>query len=258
VSSRGTNNLEAYLGFLKGLKYFWHANKDDNIMARQIFEEVIALDPNYPAAYSLLAATHLLDVYFGSTRSPRESIGRVVELSQKALVLDNCQDTAFRLMSMVYMFKRQYEKANTEAERAVACAPNSSLAYSTLGRVRCEMGKYEESIPIIKKATRLNPYPPHYVFDNLGRAYFLAGRYKEAVSALKKAVQIEPKAVLSHALLAAAYSLSDLMEEARSEAAEVIRIQPDFSVERWAKTRPIKIQADQKREIDGMRKAGLK
>jgi hypothetical protein len=48
------------------------------------------------------------------------------------------------------------------------------------------------------------------------------------------------------------------MEEARSEAEEVLRIQPDFSVERWAKTRPIKIQADQKRELDGMRKAGLK
>jgi adenylate cyclase len=171
ASSRGTNNLEAYLGFLKGLKYFWHGNKDDNAMAKQIFEEVIETDPNYPAAYSLLAATHLLDVFYGASKSPPKSIERVVELSQKALSLDDCQDTAYRLMSMVYMFKRQYDKANAEAERAVACAPNSSLAYTTLGTVRYEMGRYEESIPIIKKATRLNPYPPHYVFENLGKSH---------------------------------------------------------------------------------------
>jgi hypothetical protein len=53
-------------------------------------------------------------------------------------------------------------------------------------------------------------------------------------------------------------SLLGREEEARAEAAEMLRINPKFSVEKWAKRLTYKNQADADRFISALRKAGLK
>ena len=58
--------------------------------------------------------------------------------------------------------------------------------------------------------------------------------------------------------LAAPYSPHGREEEARMEAAEILRINPKFLVERWAKTIPYKNEADKGLTIGALRKAGLK
>lgn len=60
-----------------------------------------------------------------------------------------------------------------------------------------------------------------------------------------------------HLSLAVTYGLLDREAEAREAAAEVLRIDPDFSIEYFAKTSPIKDPADRKRLISALRKAGL-
>lgn len=59
-------------------------------------------------------------------------------------------------------------------------------------------------------------------------------------------------------IMAACYSLSGRMEEARAAAAEVIRVNPKFSLEQFAKTIPHKDPAVRERFIESIRKAGLK
>jgi len=48
------------------------------------------------------------------------------------------------------------------------------------------------------------------------------------------------------------------MDEARAQAKEIMRLNPKFSVERFARTDPQKNQVVKKRYIDALRKAGLK
>ena len=59
----------------------------------------------------------------------------------------------------------------------------------------------------------------------------MTGRFEEAVSAYKKAIQIAPDRFDDHFDLAAVYSMMGLEKEARAEAAEVLRINPKFSVD---------------------------
>ena len=47
-------------------------------------------------------------------------------------------------------------------------------------------------------------------------------------------------------------------QEARAAAAEVLKINPKFSLEQYAKTLYFKNQADKERTIEALRKAGLK
>jgi hypothetical protein len=51
-------------------------------------EEALVMCPESSSAYHLLAITHMMDYWLGSTKSPQESIERAIELAQKAIALD--------------------------------------------------------------------------------------------------------------------------------------------------------------------------
>ena len=55
---KNTNNVEAYAKFLQGRHYLLQRNPEDRIRARQMFEEAIALDPEYANAYAGLSAIY--------------------------------------------------------------------------------------------------------------------------------------------------------------------------------------------------------
>ncbi len=86
----------------------------------------------------------------------------------------------------------------------------------------------------------------------------VTGRFEEAVSALKKAIQIAPDNISAHMGLAATYSMMGREREARAEAAEVLRINPKFSVDYYAKSFSHKDQSQRDKVVNALRKAGLK
>jgi adenylate cyclase len=105
---------------------------------------------------------------------------------------------------------------------------------------------------------RLNPhYPASYLY-NLGIAYYLAGQYQEAIAALKGALIRNPDLQPAHLVLAATYSELDRDEEARTEVAEVLRINPTFSLEVNRQRLPYKDPGQLERYLAALRKAGLK
>jgi len=254
---KGTKNLEAYLKLLEGRKHFFSLNKDSNFLAQQMAKEVVALDPEYPRAYQLLGWTHIFDVLFGASKSPNESLSSSEELARKALELDDSLARPHALLGYTYMMKKQWDKALAEGERAVSMAPNSENFY-ILGQILTFVGRPEESVTLHKKGMRLDPISPGAAFGQLGLAYLMAGRYEEAISACKKAIHSEPDFLAAHNYLAASYSLAGREEKARAEVAEVFRIDPKFSLERFVKTRSFKNQTDTDLFINALRKAGLK
>jgi adenylate cyclase len=85
-----------------------------------------------------------------------------------------------------------------------------------------------------------------------------SGRFEEAVSAYKKALQPAPDNIFAHVSLASTYSLMGREKEARAEAAEVLRINPNFSLVKFAPNFTYKDQARTDLILDALRKAGLK
>lgn len=84
------------------------------------------------------------------------------------------------------------------------------------------------------------------------------GRYEEAIAQVKKAIEREPRDVMSYIVLASTYSMAGREKEARAAADEVLKINPKFSLEHFAKIHPYKDPATKERYIDSLRKAGLK
>ena len=89
-------------------------------------------------------------------------------------------------------------------------------------------------------------------------AYRVAGRCEEAIVQLKRVTTLTPNNSPAHFCLAICYVELDRQEEAQAEAAEVLRIHPNFSLEGFKQNIPYKDQALLERTIAAARKAGLK
>ena len=255
---KGTENLDSFLKVLQGSQHFLRFNRDDNAVARQMFEEAITLDPENPHAYTMLGWTHQMDVWYDSSESPGKSMERASELAQKAIALSDTLDSPHSLLCHIYLMKRQYEEAIAEAERAIALNPNGADAHAHFGMTLNYVGRREEAIALLEKAIRLNPIPPNWYLFSLGDAYCLKGQYEEAIAVYTRVVDRNPEDILALIGLAATYGLMGRGKEARAQAAEVLRINPKFSLEYFARTLPYKNKAHIEQYIEALRKAGLK
>jgi adenylate cyclase len=254
TASKGTKNLKAYLKFLQSMETLRRFNRESNALAKQLAEEAVALDPKYAPAYRALSAAHQMDVWLHTSKSPKESLAKAIELTQKAIALDSTYAEGYSSLGFLYSMTRQYDKAVAAAEHGVALNPNSADAHMLLGHTLRFAGRYEEAIPEYKIAIRLNPIPPNNYLFGLGISYAMTGQYEEAITWGKKAVRQQPNSFLAHIMLTEIFSFSGRDEEARAQAAEVLRINPKFSLEKWEKSAAT---VDTERFIDALRKAGL-
>ena len=258
VHAAGTKNLEAYLKVLQSIHYFRQINKDDNDLARKLADEAVALDPQYAMAYRMLAATHWMDVFFGSSKSKKESLNQAFELAKKAIELDETLAEAHGLLAWLYVMAGQHDKGIVEAERAIALAPNSINAQFAMGRVLRFSGRPEEAIEWHKKSLRYDPMPKTTTFFGLCHACWLAGRYEEAVAACKKSLLLSPKSTAGHAFLAVTYISRGRDEEAHAELQEIYKVNPNFSLERFANAMPHRNKSDRDKFLGALRKASRK
>jgi adenylate cyclase len=255
--AKGTRNLDAFIKYMVAFELFNRLTKEGNAQARKILEEAIALDPEYSRLYMGLAITHIYDVWFGTTESPEQSLARAFELAQKAISLDDSNAAAYSVLGQVYAMKRQYDQAIAECERAVSLDPNSAENLMRLGTVLNYAGRAEEAIPYLQNAIRLNPLPTANYFVQLAFAYRESREYEKAIEAAKKALQREPNTQSPYIHMTISYIRLGREEEARASAAEILRINPRFSLERYAKILPFS-QPVADRVVEDLRKAGLK
>ncbi len=251
TAAKGTNNLEAYLKCLQAKEYLYRGNIERNALAKQLAKEAIALDPGYAWAYYVLSTTHQLNMWYGTTKSPEESLAVAKKLLQKAIVLDDTFAEAYSELGFLFAIEKQHDKALALGEKAVALNPNSAESHLKLGKIFIFAGRWEESIPEYKTAMRLNPIPPSYYFWSIGLSYGAIGRYEEAITWCEKSVRQAPDSFFAHLMMSVVYSWSGQDKDARAEAAEVLRLNPKFSLKKLEKKAG-------KRLVNALRKAGLK
>ena len=255
IIAGNTNSLDAYTKYLQSREYHMRMNKEDNLTSRRLLEEAISIDPEYGTAYALLGATHMLDFFLQATNSPNQSLGKAIEFEQKAIALGA---DAHGLLGFLYTIIRQHDKAIAECRQAVEINPNSATARSFYGLALNLMGRFEEAVHELEQGVRLDPFSSSFTLRSLALAYCNVGLAEKAIKICQKAIQKAPDDLIARIIFIQAYSLAGQQEEAQKEAAEVLRINPNFSLESYAKTLGYKNQAYTDRVIATLRAAGLK
>ena len=257
--SRGTKNLEAHLKLLQAYEQNPVFNRESQTQCRQFAEEAVTLDPGYAQAYSLLAIALNAEVILGVYDNPRKVLERAYRFAEKAVALDDSSAAAHIALGFVSLaYKKDWDRAITEGQRAITLEPGSAHGYGTLAMFLTYAGRYEDSMFYYKKALRLSPRPHPLWPLFLAYSCTAMGQYEEAIRILKRIVEKQPDQIVAHTMLAVAYVLSSREDDARKEVAEVLRIDPAFSVERFFGTLPYKDQVEVGRRKEALRKAGLK
>jgi tetratricopeptide (TPR) repeat protein len=147
-----------------------------------------------------------------------------------------------------------------EVERAVAPHPNSAFGYSAMAELMNARARPMEALAAVDKAMRLDPRNTGNYFFEQGWAYTQLGRTQEAISALKRLLEQYPDSLWAHVFLVVDYIELGHDDAARAEAAKVLKLNPQFSIETvFPAVGPKgKVLADNQRIVAGLRKAGLK
>jgi adenylate cyclase len=189
--------------------------------------------------------------------SPDHSLRIGLELAERAVQLDEAEPQCHYILAVALGLSGQIDRALAEGRRSVALAPNLAQGHHTIARTLTFSGDPAGAINTLEGYMRLDPLYPDMALHFLAEARVSLGQFDEAITALKQRLERSPDSATSLALLASCYGNLERMDDARAAWAQVMKIAPDFSIERQKRILPYKNPADFERRIEGLRKANI-
>jgi adenylate cyclase len=257
VLAKPTDSLAAYEYILRGREVFTHTTREKNDEARQLFQRAISLDPNYAAAYAALGDSHFEAVVSGWTEFRDEELERAETLAQKALALDPATTNAYRRLARINRYRKRYDLALGQIDRALEINPNDDGSYLTRGNVLVWAGRAGEAVTWLEIALRFDGANAQTA-QLLCQAYYLLGRYGEAVETCDRALAPNPGRsiqMMTRPVLAATYAQLNRPQDAERERAAVMRLSPFLDAERFAGQ--FGTQETRDHMLEGLKKAGF-
>ena len=254
---RRAASVEAYELLLRCREQMMLLTRSGNIAARGLAEAAIAIDTNYAAAYALIAFTHLNDYANGYSSNPEESLRVGRELAERAVSMDDQDAACHWALGVAYSWGRDLDRAEAEARRGLALAPNFAQGLVLLATVQIYAGNPSGAIETLDALMRLDPHYPDISLQFLADARFSLGDFEGAAEAIERRLRLNPEAGTAFALLASCYGWLGRAEDARRAWDEALRINPGLSIERRRQVQPFRNPEDFERRVEGLRRAGL-
>jgi TolB-like protein len=251
--SQYPQDMRAYGLVLRGQQLILRFSKEANAHARRLFEEAIDIAPDYGRAYSAMSRTHNLDWRYSWSAEPDQSLEAAVDLAHHAIELDRLDARGFAELGFANLYKKRHDDALAEYARAMALNPNDADIIVEYADALVYAGQPWKSVELLEKAMRLNPYYPDWYLWYRADAFNAMGRPAEVIATVQRMQNPDE----GRRLLAANFALLGMMDEARAQAREVMRLHPEFTISRWRDRPPYRDVAILERYIDGLRKAGL-
>lgn len=260
--TKPANGWQAYDCYLQAVDAFATFTSKfsvgDLYEARRRLEQSLSIDANYAHAHALLATT--FTVAWGN---PLDSdflapcvLDRALDLARKAVRLDRNLPQAHASLGHVLMWKHCHDDSIAAFERAAALNPN--YVDWRFGFALIYAGASKRALDVLLAYMRLDPFYLPVASFVLAFAHYMLKQHAQALVLLKDYVAQAPTFRAGHGLLAATYAQLGQVEEARAEAAEVLRLGPSFTISgAGRRLSAFKSPQDDEHFFDGLRKAGL-
>ena len=213
--------LKAYDLVLRAKALMLTYTRSNNEQARICAENAVQLDPGNARAYALLAWCEWLNFTACWTEDREKALCEAFELAQRAVNLDEGDSFTRWMLGIVHLFRREYDKARLELEKAIEMNSNDSEARGIYGLFLSAVGKAELAIEQFDIAKRHNPFDYSWMPWVKGIACFTAHRYEEAVAVLK---EVRDPINEVRGWLAASYAHGGHLAEARAMLEEFLRV----------------------------------
>lgn len=216
IASRPTENLQAYVSYLKGMESWSQFTEEGAQKAIDHFSHAIALDSTFAEAYAGLASTYTqLGLGFGRGAAvPHEVMPLAREAARRAIQLDaGSAGGHYALGTVRLTYDFDYPEAERLLTRAVELGPDRAISYAMLAHVYSVTGRHDQAVETSRRAMEMDPYEAVNT-TTVGFILQNARRGEEAFAAAEQARKLHPDFPEAEGLLATVYSFRGQYAEA--------------------------------------------
>ncbi len=210
--------LEAHDDYLKA-RYEWNTRTPASLRrALDFFQQAIAKDPDYAAAYAGLANSYEIMGVAGYDWLPiSDAMSKAKAAAMKAIHIDDSLSEAHTALAFVaHTYDWDWQASEKEFQRALALNPSDATAHQWYSEYLCNLGRWTESIAEAKAAASLDPNSL-IIKENLARPYYYSRQYDKAIEYSEETLALDPSFAISHLRLGRAYAAKGMYAEASSE-----------------------------------------
>ena len=241
IRSKPLTDLGAYELLLRAQENMHNSSRDVFDVTEDLLDKAIERDPRYAAALAWRAHWHVLRIGQGWSPDPEHDTEQALYFAQQAIECDGLEPMAHVVSGHIASFLRKdFDTAFRHFDTALELNPNCALAWLWSAASRAYIGDGPRAIHEIQKAMALSPYDPlMYAYSGIaGVAYLADGQYERAIEYALRSLRENKTYTSSHKVLVIACQLARQEERARRAATELLKLEPDLTVEQFRKRHP--------------------
>ncbi len=255
---KAPDSLDAWDLVMRALSHYWRITPQDFLVCQALLEKAIAIDPNYGQAFGLLATSYMFPAHMG-WMDMATAMATAERSALAAIRADSEDPWAHNALGHVYLFSRRFDDSIAEYETALRLNPNFALAQGYYGLTLAYTGQWQEGNDAARRAIQLSPRDPYLgvYYGIVAYAQYIGGDYQEAAKLAREGIRQRSDFVGAHRVLTAASAMAGDLETAKAALDNLLRAQPNLSLDWIATNMPIRDDAEREHYLEGFRRAGL-
>ena len=231
LAAKPTDNLQAYDLYLRGRNYARRVGRQNLQVALQMYENAVALDPDFSLAHAGLA--NVCAQYYAHFDKQQEWIDRAVAATRRASANGGDAPEIRLAEAWIDLVEGRNEEAVEKVRAAIDKDPDVDGGYYLLGRALFVSGKYQEIIDIMEDAMAHGSenyntaVPIRNALGALGKTDALNNFNFREIALYEAHLKKVPEDARARILLATCFALQGRMEDAKREADMAIALRPD-------------------------------
>jgi adenylate cyclase len=232
---------EAYTLLMASVHLMHRNAREDFERSRVMLEHLIERNPDEPLPRAWMGKWYGVRAAQGWGSNPVDDARQALGHVERALNSDPTNALAWAIKGLICSYiSRDMRSARHAYDSALAANQNESLAWLYLATLNAWQDDGDEAVAAAGMAQRLSPLDPlKYYYDSLSATAFLvAGSYDMSIDLALQSLRQNRSHASTHRTLAIAQVLANRLNDARSTAEELLRIDPGFTVGAFSQRYP--------------------
>lgn len=244
--------------YLRGISHHYKFSPQDNVRAREMFEELHVLVPDSSIPIGNIARSHWADFEGRWSKDPAKSFRLAAEWAEKAIAIeDDNTGIAHAILGSIRILERQFDDGLALCQKSAAYRSSCPFALERLAIAQIYTGTSGQAVKTARDALAVRSLYPASLVDVLAVAQRDHGDILSSTVTAQEAVRLAPDHLDALVTLCTDYALAGDIEEAQKAADHVLAAKPNFTISDYSNSKPYRDKVTLDRLAQALASTGL-